>query len=79
MIPHIRSFAVRFLIFFAPFLLLLTGCADQMSSNSIARQQDREKVLKVGVTANTPPFVFRQGGKITGLEVDSISLRVNII
>ncbi len=70
MIPHIRSFAVRSLIFFAPFLLLLAGCAGQMSSNSIARQQDREKVLKVGVTANAPPFVFRKGGKITGLEVD---------
>ena len=70
MIPERRNLAFKFLISLAPFLILLAGCADQISRYSIARQQEKEKVLKVGVTANAPPFVFFQGGKITGLEVD---------
>ena len=59
------------LIFILSTLPLLTGCAPtgQDTPQSSLIQPD-ENVLRVGITANSPPLIFRQGNKIAGLEAD---------
>ena len=61
------------LLFFAFLLVfLLAGCKQSMTSGSGAASasgQAGRAVLNVGVTANAPPFVFKQDRKLTGLEV----------
>ena len=46
-------------------VILLIGSCRQTPSPST---QQAEPTLRVGVSANAPPFVFRQGGSLTGLE-----------
>jgi polar amino acid transport system substrate-binding protein len=52
-------------------LVLLAGCAApaQQSVKSTEIQPD-PNILRVGVTANAQPLVYRQGDKIVGLEAD---------
>jgi polar amino acid transport system substrate-binding protein len=52
-------------------LLLSAGCAptDQNTAKPKTIQPDKN-VLRVGVTANSPPLIFKQGDKIVGLEAD---------
>jgi polar amino acid transport system substrate-binding protein len=61
------------LLFFAFLLVfLLAGCNQSMTSGSAtasASGQTGRAALNVGVTANAPPFVFKQDRKLTGLEV----------
>ena len=59
------------LIFFIPGLFLITGCVstDQKAAESIAIAPDTN-VLRVGVTPNAPPLIFKQGNKTVGLEAD---------
>jgi ABC-type amino acid transport substrate-binding protein len=59
------------LIFFIPGLFLITGCVstDRKAAESIAIVPDTN-TLRVGVTPNAPPLIFKQGNKIVGLEAD---------
>jgi polar amino acid transport system substrate-binding protein len=47
-------------------VILAAGCQPQDTSKTAASPDDAE--LRVGVTANAPPFVFKQAGSVTGLE-----------
>lgn len=57
------SQTVFFLVLFC--IILLIGSCRQTSPPS---SQQVEPTLRIGVSANAPPFVFRQGGALTGLE-----------
>jgi polar amino acid transport system substrate-binding protein len=63
----------RFLILllFLADLCLLAGCAStgRNESESALIPPD-ESILRVGVTTNAPPLIYRQGGRIVGLEAD---------
>jgi ABC-type amino acid transport substrate-binding protein len=62
---------LRLLIFTLISLSLFAGCmpAGQHKIETGVIPPD-ENVLRVGVTANSPPLIFRQGNKIVGLEAD---------
>ena len=63
----------RFLILllFLAGLCLLTGCTSTGHNESeSALIPPDESILRVGVTPNAPPLVYKQGGKIVGLEAD---------
>ncbi|CAB1073838.1 hypothetical protein JY97_13390 [Alkalispirochaeta odontotermitis] len=64
-----RRLAVLFFILSA--LSLAAGCAPtgQQKPNSGFIPPDKN-ILRVGVTTGSPPLIFRQGSKITGLEAD---------
>ena len=65
-----RSFTSIFITCFA---LLLGGCQtapNPGSTGSSSNQKSDGEVLRVGVAANMPPFVFEQDGKLVGLEID---------
>ena len=59
------------LIFFITGLSFVSGCVstDQKAAKSIAVAPDKN-ILRVGVTPNAPPLIFKQGDKIVGLEAD---------
>lgn len=61
------------LLLFAFLLVFLgAGCKQTMTSGSgitSASDQAGRAVLNVGITANAPPFVFKQDRKLTGLEI----------
>ena len=59
------------LFFFVASLSFITGCAltDQTATESTEIEPDAN-VLRVGVTPDAPPLIFKQGGKIIGLEAD---------
>ncbi|CAB1060385.1 hypothetical protein D1BOALGB6SA_5151 [Olavius sp. associated proteobacterium Delta 1] len=65
----IRRLFVLFLILTA--LSLFAGCAPtgQNTTKSSLIPPDKN-VLRVGVSTNSPPLIFRQGDKIVGLEAD---------
>lgn len=48
------------------YILLLIGC--QQASDDIHKKE----ILKVGVSAEYPPFEFQQGGKTVGFDIDLI-------
>ena len=59
-------------------LCLLFGCAsapqpqsasDKATSQAAAAEQ-RQSVLKVGVSTNAPPLIYKQGDEIIGLEAE---------
>ena len=64
-----RLFALFFLL---TTLSLFTGCAPTTGQH--AAEPDwippDKHVLRVGVSANSPPLIFKQGKKIVGLEAD---------
>lgn len=59
-------------------LSLLAGCVSTSKQQPASSKSKVEKtgsmpdesVLKVGVSTNAPPLVYKQGGEITGLEVE---------
>jgi polar amino acid transport system substrate-binding protein len=52
-------------------ILFVFGCAATGVSTPDANSAiTSERVLRVGVTANAPPLIFRKGDKIQGLEAD---------
>jgi len=59
------------LIFFIAGLSLITGCVStgRMATESAEIGPDIN-ILRVGVTPNAPPLIFKQGNKIVGLEAD---------
>jgi len=56
------------------FLVLAIGCQQNLQTKSDLSPVDNS-VLRVGITANAPPFVFKQAGAITGLE-PSLALKL---
>ena len=66
---NIKRLAV--VIFFVAGLSIIAGCAsiDQKAAESIVVEPDIN-ILRVGITPNAPPLIFRQGKKIMGLEAD---------
>ncbi len=67
--PSIKQLLI--LISFIAGLSLITGCVstDQTAAESVAIATDIN-ILRVGVTPNAPPLIFKQGNKIVGLEAD---------
>jgi ABC-type amino acid transport substrate-binding protein len=70
----LKKLSVRrflFLVYSIAALCLVTGCvtADQKAQESPAIKPDIS-ILRVGVTPNAPPLIFKQGGRIVGLEAD---------
>jgi polar amino acid transport system substrate-binding protein len=59
------------LIFSITGLFLITGCvsSDQKAAKSTVIAPDIN-ILRVGVTPNAPPLIFKQGKKVVGLEAD---------
>ena len=59
------------LIFFIVGVSLITGCVStgQKAAESVVIAPDKN-ILRVGVTPNAPPLIFKQGNKIVGLEAD---------
>jgi len=59
------------LIFVLTTLALISGCAPipQNDVKSGVVPYD-ENILRVGISANSPPLIFKQGDKIVGLEAD---------
>jgi len=54
-------------------IAVLTGCASQsgqVQTKPAAAPPDNGKVLRVGVSTNSPPLVFKQGNEIVGAEID---------
>ena len=60
-----------FLIFSIAGLCMVTGCttAGHKTHGSPTIEPDIN-ILRVGVTPNAPPLIFKQGGRIVGLEAD---------
>ena len=59
------------LLFISTTLSLLTGCAPagQNTTQPSSINPD-QNVLRVGVSANSPPLIFKQRNKLVGLEAD---------
>ena len=56
-------------------ILLVTGCAaNQPAGDDIKPGKPVLMPLRVGVSTNAPPLIYRQGNKIVGLEADFASL-----
>ncbi len=53
-------------IFFLIVLFLATGCSSMKSGE----KKPHQDVLRVGITPNYPPIIFKADGKIIGAEVD---------
>lgn len=52
-------------------LLLLVGCeASRLQTAQTAEKSPEKNILRVGVSTNLQPLVFRQGNIVTGLEAD---------
>jgi polar amino acid transport system substrate-binding protein len=67
--PSIKKLWV--LTFFTASLFITTGCVStgQKAAESVLIAPD-EDILRVGVTPNAPPLIFKQGNGIVGLEAD---------
>ena len=59
-----RTYSLLLISLFLVLLLFSGGCQPA----SVPPIQPSEPTLRVGISANAPPFVFRQGGEVTGLE-----------
>ncbi len=62
----LRYFLLPVLLFFA--VSLLTGCVE--TSGTSANVKPADNILRVGVSTNAPPLIYKEGNKITGLEAD---------
>lgn len=61
-----------FLLLMFALSLLLSGCVASSSDDGIrsAKIAADPSILRVGVSANAPPLIYKRNGKITGLEAD---------
>lgn len=48
----------------------LVSCVTKQTSTSLEAGGNTQPVLKVGVSTNAPPLVYKSGGKFQGLEID---------
>lgn len=51
-------------------LILIIGCAPTQSKNSTSYVEPSEDILRVGVSTNAPPLIYKQGKDIVGLEAE---------
>ena len=54
---------------FITLLLLVAGCVKSDSQNSL-KQDQSTRLLRVGISTNSPPIAYKQHNKIIGLEAD---------
>lgn len=52
------------------YFILIIGCAPTQSRNSTAYVEPSEDILRVGVSTNAPPLIYKQGKDIVGLEAE---------
>ena len=71
MLKKLRIKKLLVLTFFIAGLSLTTGCVAnvQTTSEPVVIAPD-VNILRVGVTPNAPPLIFKQGNAIVGLEAD---------
>ena len=50
--------------------ITLAGCVPVGTKSAMPEPAQNENVLRVGVSTNAPPLIFRQNERITGLEAD---------
>jgi ABC-type amino acid transport substrate-binding protein len=50
--------------------IAMMACVTTTTKTAPPPQPQNENALRVGVSTNAPPIIFKQGGKITGLEAD---------
>ncbi len=55
-------------LLFTPLFLILLVFSGGCQPTSAPPVQPSEPTLRIGISANAPPFAFRQGGEIIGLE-----------
>ncbi len=67
MVAILQSFP-RLAAFFACLVFLTTGCV--ISGTNNAPSPSDQDLIKVGVSANAPPFAYKVNGKLQGLEID---------
>ncbi len=70
---HSYSLFRWFTLCLALLAMALTGCESGGNSKSVDVSESAgasRNVLRVGITPNMPPFVYKQNGQIIGLEVD---------
>lgn len=57
------------LLYFLIILSLITACGTTNLKSSADVEPD-ENILRVGVSTNSPPLIYKQGKKVVGLEAD---------
>lgn len=71
MLNKLRVKHFLFLIFSIAGFCMVTGCITTVQkADESATMEPDVNILRVGVTPNAPPLIFKQGGKIVGLEAD---------
>ncbi len=56
------------LTLFVFLFFIVSGCTSLVSEKTV-KKENLNDFLRVGISTNSPPIAYRQGGKITGLEV----------
>ena len=69
MTPLQQSF-YRYTLLLACLLILATGCTTPSYQTGQEAAPNKMPTLKVGVSTNAPPFAYKAGGQLQGLEVD---------
>ncbi len=64
---RIRGAGCRAVVFVACIALCLAGCALRPGAAAVPARAD---LLRVGVTPDAPPIIYREDGRVTGLEAD---------
>lgn len=71
MLKSQRARRLWFLLLFIAGLHIITGCSSTVQKTTEPAIIEPDiNVLRVGVTPNAPPLIFKQGEKIVGLEAD---------
>ena len=61
--------SLRTIILILSVLLYAVGCSPVAVDTSATAQGAKENILRVGVSANAPPLIYKKNNKLTGLEV----------
>lgn len=60
----------RNFLFISMVLILLSGCLHTTSKQHRVKVAPNPSILRVGVTCNTPPLIYKKNNTFTGLEAD---------
>ena len=52
------------------YFTIIAGCASKQDRHSTSYVEPREDILRVGVSTNAPPLIYKQGKEIIGLEAE---------
>ena len=55
-------------------LLFMVSCASTKGNGPTDSSMETENILRVGITTNYPPLVFKEHGKFQGIEIDFAKL-----